>query len=211
MFLEKLDQDLSCLLILIIWASQLVSWFVLSTHFPKREKQLLCAVKMRMEAYAFLKPKVHDACKDEIISIDVDDCTNLSVGGHEVLLGTLKKVEQKNGVLVTVIVFLLAVLLASHFSRSPENEPNFSLVITLASLFFPTWWAFRGIVQVDQKDFWTLVGTHKITSVAGKFLQRELIRDLMAKECAFRLAFFWTRLVLSIFLFLTVFHAVLDV
>ena len=122
----------------------------------------------RLESYAKMK--------GESEAPDVETTGLLSSGQHEVLLGTLKKVEAKNGTLFTALTFVAAAtvaLIASENGGIPK--PIISGFLFLQIPFF--WASLRGMKQVDQ---WSSDGKDVVE------MQAELKNDLLTKEVCFR-------------------------
>jgi len=149
--------------------------------FPRRKEDF----RRRMGAYAELKKgnetEASCQCKKETSCPGV-----LPPAAHEVLLGTLKKVEQKSAVNTTILVFALTIslviLLQPTLPSLPPQVKN--LVLTFVSLLIlPTFLAFRGTYQLDQLDF---PGCSNNGFCLKKRMQDDLIKDLLEKERAFR-------------------------
>lgn len=139
----------------------------------------------RMESYALLKGGGNTYSPDFL----------LTPSGHEVLLGTLKKVEQKNAVLVGFLVFFFTIFATVVFSDSSGGDGPaaktgshydvyglFTVVLAVA-LLLPLYLAFQGIKQIDQSNYWDQM--YMSRRCAARQLQRSLMEDLLRKEKGF--------------------------
>ncbi|MBY6090749.1 hypothetical protein [Maritimibacter alkaliphilus] len=163
------------------------------------------ALKERLESLAKLKPAVGQCACRKPAELSSQQGTKLpaqqgracsssdfllSAGAHEVLLGTLKKVENKSSVLAALIVFAISVFgniafstdhnaseLFSQFGRSLALWAVFLLIIPLLA-------AFRGLRHLE-----TAHSLRKPDSDSmEKHLQESLMSDLIVKEALFRLS-----------------------
>ncbi len=140
------------------------------------------AVISRMEAYANLKRGGVDRTAGPFAS------ARLSADGFAVLLGTLKKIEQKSATLVAILIFLISALLTVVLGV--ELKPNGAIEesdlfrIAMSSfallLIFPLLHAFVGIRQIDQRDYASIKCCRPENS-----MEKQLIEDLLRKERAF--------------------------
>ena len=111
-------------------------------------------------------------------------CANLlSAGRHEVLLGTLKKFEQKSATLTTVLVFALAFFLSVAYEDGEWGGYGSLAVLFASVMIAPTYFAFGAMRQLDTWDCRREIVPDSLT--LPRFLQRSLIRDLIRKERAF--------------------------
>jgi hypothetical protein len=217
MLFANLDQCLATLFIVFVGVVQWVFWFGMSGNFPVRKSNLWGDVKLRMEGYASLKPP--SECKKCSTSTGVrpSGCALLSPLEHEVLLGTLKKVEQKNGILLTILIFSLTLLLGPLLESYPNDKTNvlpvvndganYILIVFVASFVAPLFVAFAGIVQLDQWNF-RLLSVKYCKQTSAENLQDALISDLMRKERAFCFSANCTKYSVIIFLVLVIVDAV---
>jgi len=118
------------------------------------------------------------------------------VTSHDILLGALKKVEQKNASLAVILVFVAASLVA--FSAGGFAAPNadkekalliLAFLLPLLPLFGAT------LMGMRQLDCYNLIGRPITRSV----LRTDLRLDLLEKEAAFRFAFVSTAILLVVF------------
>lgn len=121
---------------------------------------------------------------------------------HQILLGTLKKVELKNSVLLTVLIFLEAAAFGawgvSQFKY--PSSPEVAALLLAAFALFPSLLAgLRGIRQLDTFD---LRGRGTLSQFElQRVLRGDMMQDLEKKERLFRFASYSTKLTLS-FLFI---------
>ncbi|OUS04365.1 hypothetical protein A9Q96_15570 [Rhodobacterales bacterium 52_120_T64] len=143
----------------------------------------------RMTAYADLKS---NNCDDKCAH-KMNGSKLMSSGAHEVLLGTLKKVEAKNSALIAIIVFAVAILMGSILSDKPDLDDGLKklMVVFVTLLILPTLASFRGIRQIDQIDFPCRGIADEQNSKVR--LETHLLRDLIGKERAFRFALVTTK------------------
>ena len=168
----------------------------LARDFDSKDVASIDAIRLRMAAYAELKPALNTKNLTKRRAI-------LSADQHEVLLGTLKKVEHKNAILVTVTIFALSVLVAAQIGVGVSTQMKDVFTIFTFSFILPLCRAFSGFVQLDQRNFRRLEVT--TVSTAAWNLQRSLLIDLMRKEFAFRFAFISVRfLVIGLLLLMTI-------
>jgi hypothetical protein len=147
--------------------------FVWLKFYRAGTKEKVCS---RMEAYALLK-RGSDIC-------DVAENRCLSSGAHEVLLGTLKKVEQKSSVLTAIIVFSFGIFTSAVYDDAESYDMYGWLALTLGvGLCLPLFFSFIGIRQIDQTNFQYESGCERPQIATA--LQEALIVDLVSKERAF--------------------------
>jgi len=146
-------------------------------------------IKQRMEAYSRLKGKLETEPHCELchIKLKSEKCNSyeLTPGAHEVLLGTLKKIESKNAILLTILLFSLSLFSGAVLSANLNEEGVKNMAyLVMALLILPLLCSFRGIRQIDQSDF----PCKGISDQArdSKRLQSELMGDLISKERAFK-------------------------
>ena len=145
----------------------------------------------RLEGYARLKSP--DAKSDEIAAIS-----------HEVLLGTLKKVEGKSAVLTTILVFAIGIFINAAYGGSCGTEAAcrydaYGLLAAGAAalLVLPLYFAFLGIYHLDLYDMSHLCEGRRDELVDT--LRRGLMQDLLNKERGYRFSRNVTAAVLLIF------------
>lgn len=121
----------------------------------------------------------------------------LSRAEHQILLGTLKKVEQKAASLAAVLVFIAIAIVtvgATSMASTASGRVYYCLLVPLLPLFICVTFAFK---QVDNISF-----NRSDSRSDAEQLQKTLIDDLLQKEHCFRfslyctiayggLAFFW--------------------
>ncbi|MBC6437869.1 MAG: hypothetical protein GDA52_06990 [Rhodobacteraceae bacterium] len=179
---------------------------------PRHKNELRC----RMEAYAELNgcSEKENSCqcgKEPPCQCGKEpSCPGvLKPKTHEVLLGTLKKIEAKGAVNTTILVFALTIsvaILLTPSVHSLETEVQ-NLVLTFISLLIlPTWMAFRGTYQIDQLNF---PGCSGSGFCLKKRMQDDLIDDLLAKERAFRFTRNSTQVTIIGFLLIVVLDGIL--
>lgn len=113
----------------------------------------------------------------------------LDEDGHRILLGTLKKVEQKNSVLVTILVFLESAFLASLFVDVDDHECAATLLKYCAIGAFPALLA--SLVGIRHLDVSHIRDRMDLPLGAiSHALQQDLITDLLRKEFVFKLAWY---------------------
>jgi hypothetical protein len=152
----------------------------------------------RLEGYALLK-----GVSCEGVPQNGDQKRPLTSTGHEVLLGTLKKIEAKNVALISLAAILVALIaLISTLNKSI----NFQLFLVVVAILMvvPVWQLFRGIRQIDQHDFEICCRDEVAIRCISVQLQLALIDDLLCKERAFRFAKFWISLLALLVLLLLV-------
>ena len=103
---------------------------------------------------------------------------------HEVLLGTLKKVEAKNAALFQAFTFIAAGNLALISSESYAQIREYLVSILVLSLPF-FWASLQGMKQVDQLD----MPTTSDSEALAKEMQDALKRDLLVKEASYDFAY----------------------
>jgi hypothetical protein len=131
-------------------------------------------LKERMLGYAKLKAKC--ACQ-------IESCPNslLPYCAHEVLLGTLKKVETKSATMTTILVFALSAFVAIAFQDGSYSCYGSVIVIVASLLILPLFFAFSGIRQLDSINI-----ANTPAEDLPQRLQSDLLRDLRKKERGFR-------------------------
>ncbi|WP_420343144.1 hypothetical protein [Paenirhodobacter sp.] len=149
-------------------------------------------LKPRMEAYASLSNRDVTGPKD-------DDKIILNAEAHQILLGTLKKVEAKSATLASVVVFALGFSLASIVAimvagsgagtvppatATPQNLLLFAFSVSAFIMLLPLCWSLKGIRQIDQHDFVKLKESDP--NVRASAMQDALMEDLLKKERMFR-------------------------
>lgn len=177
---------------IVVLVAELVVWLCISGDYPRERGAARKGVLLRIKGYAILKK---EGCK----SVNQIYEGILPAGEHEVVLGTLKKVEQKNAVLVSILIFALAVLVSLSYSESLSASQQCFFVVLLTGLIPPFCVAFSGFVQLDQRDF-RLMCVRSDEKVAASRLQDALLSDLMRKEHAFRFSFWCVRALVVVFL-----------
>jgi hypothetical protein len=147
------------------------------------------SLEERLKGYASLSaggPKICEPSASEV---------------HQILLGTLKKVEFKNSILLTVLIFLEAAALAAWSDQSfrePESVQMSAMLLAAFGLFPSLIAGLLGIRQLDTQDL-------RGRGISNHFeLQEQLRSDLMAdlerKERLFRFSQYSTMVALC-FLF----------
>ena len=128
----------------------------------------------------------------------------LTSGAHEVLLGTLKKVEAKSAALTSVIVFSLTIFIGSIVASGTYDNFDRLLAILATCLILPLIFSFRGIYQLDQSDFRKTTDYDSDPKRVSKALQGKLMDDLISKERSFRFSRKVTMFSISILLLILV-------
>jgi hypothetical protein len=111
----------------------------------------------------------------------------LSSASHKILLGVLKKIETKNAVTLAVIIFLLGGLL-SIFSAVKETD-GFLVLFYLFIVGFlagPLLAGIDGAGHLGQPKYVRLAN-RCCECCRAKDLQKQLLKDLVAKEYAFQI------------------------
>ncbi|MPL71191.1 hypothetical protein SDC9_16964 [bioreactor metagenome] len=143
-------------------------------YFPCNRESLI----QRLEAYALLKAAT--TCEP-----DGEGHYQLTAGGHEVLLGTLKKIEAKSAVLSTILVFAIGAFLAYGFSGGDDHVSKKMFAAgVIVLLLLPLGFSFVGIRHLD------VVTISDAGELSGQCLasrlQTDLVKDLSLKEYGFR-------------------------
>ena len=146
-------------------------WIGISGDFPVRKDHRWNQLRLRLRGYAKLTAVSGGQG-------GLSDFGYLSKDPHEILLGTLKKVEQKNAVLVTIIVFALSVMAGSLLAPGDYTKYDYVITVFVASLIPPLFFSFQGIRQLDQRNFRHLQ-VKASEEIAAKLLQDALVSDLM--------------------------------
>ncbi|CUH83513.1 hypothetical protein [Thalassovita mediterranea] len=209
--IESLPYCVFGVAVVVTVVAQLVLWFRYSCG--GKVALNVTALKERVETYAALKKGKGTLSEDHT----VDNSELLSAGGHEVLLGTLKKVETKSAALSTIIVFAMGAFLTVVFSDSGavacssgsnSCEPNgydaygLLTVVAALNLLAPLYHAFVGIGHLDTFD--SRVGVDQGKALGAKEMQLNLMSDLLKKERGYR----FSKLV-SAFVILTYFFVLI--
>lgn len=162
------------------------------------------SLRSRLEAYSILK--VSETPK----RVAKPESEMLEQGAHDVLLGTLKKIETKSAVLTTIIVFALGIMINAAYSDGDSYDGYGLLAVALAAhLVFPLYFSFVGIRQLDQRHFEPLRSQDE--EKVAVLLQRALMGDLLQKERAFRFSWIVSSAALICFVVIIVVDAVFSV
>ncbi len=149
-------------------------------------------IRKRLQAYAMISNGQRDFERSERTG-------TLTVKEHAILLGILKKIEQKSAVLSTIIVFIMAAFL-SGFYQSNGHEVERSILGWAAGCIFPAFLAaFVGIRHIDLGH--TYGRWFSSTEEHARFIQRQLIDDLVRKECCYKFSWYLVLIVCSLLFF----------
>jgi len=193
------DDDVFIGAVLFILMLEALYCFCRCWPFPHHGCQR--ALRKRMCAYALLK---ENTCNSQ-----PKCCDRLSPLAHEVLLGTLKKVEQKS--LGLNVFLVLALTVGANVALNHKfggNDIERLVLLLLTALLLPLFSSFRGLVQIDQADFIDKGDNQKEIEPAADSLQRQLLDDLMGKEQAFRFSLNTTKWSVSIFFFVVLAYTI---
>lgn len=166
-----------------------LSWSFLNCGLSQARRD----VRTRLNAYARLKPRVQPASA----RYRSHSASLLSAGAHEVLLGTLKKVEAKNASLATILVFVASifanpvVVFTKHDGLSEFQGLFFKFALIpmgplVAVLIAASVWGMR---QIDNSAFYHLWDRRTFSGPITEKLQSDLIDDLIFKERLFKVCF----------------------
>lgn len=147
-----------------------IYWYWLEDHGARNEAIL----RRRLVGYAELGSLSDEARPQR---------RPLTRAQHQILLGTLKKVEQKAASLAAILVFIAIAIVtvgASDMTDLCKGLVYYCLLIPLLPLFIALAFAFW------QKDNLSFVGTGDRSD--AEQLQNTLISDLLQKEHCFRFA-----------------------
>ena len=164
--------------------------FLLDRYFKMKD---LLLISKRLIGYSYLAGNTS--------SFDCDSQI-LKPGPHSILLGTLKKIEQKNSNVSVFIIFAFAVIFTVISSAPIELSPmkGFS-VILMIGLMLPLLSALIGFRQLDNFNLdLTLAPTDKLLMHQ---LQQKLMQDLLLKEICFRFSFHSTQLLITLYLLIS--------
>lgn len=167
-------------------------------------------LRSRLDGYARLKMDKEDQ-KDPK---GVEGC--LSPSAHEVLLGTIKKVEAKSSALSTVIIFALATFTAVVFGggcSEPEKCSacdNYGLIAASAAalLVLPLYFSLVGMRHLDL--ICNRSGSNDACYLEPYEMQKALMEDLLKKEKGYRFSWLVTQWVVILFVLVLVSDAFLS-
>ncbi len=149
------------------------------------------AVTIRMKAYGHLDHTKRRNCS----GASCDDACCLTDEGYAALLGTLKKVEQKNASLVTVLVFAHAAFLSGLFASGGLPAKDQLMLIASALLLLPLAGAIFGMKQLDSWDI-GFSSTRMHQEQIKEELKRDMLKSLSIKELLFR--FEWKSTIITV-------------
>jgi hypothetical protein len=113
----------------------------------------------------------------------------LSTEEHAILLGILKKIEQKSSILTTIIVFLQSAFLAAYFQEGLIWTTEDRIIAWAAACIFPAFVAaFFGMRHIDLGH--TSSESFSTTLEHSEYLQLSLIEDLIQKERWFKFSWY---------------------
>ena len=140
------------------------------------------ALNRRIEYYASLKGAP---------VASTENASRLDEVAHEVLLGTLKKVEAKNASLTTLWVFLITSMLLLATSEALKEVAYIKeLMSALIFVAFPFLLSsLAGMKQLDQIDANRILTSTCSARDAALRMQNQLKRSLIAKETDFRFSY----------------------
>jgi hypothetical protein len=192
-----LQEHLWCLALAVLLV-QFLYWFAVSQNSPASLETLA----KRMRGYAILKANGKECCSNsKKPEAYLGDDPRNDYRLFEVLLGTLKKVEQKNSVLTGVLIVAISLAAAGLSSAGDGSATNRGLLtLLLISLGAPLWLSFSGIRQVDQRDFQR--HAWRKDDVVLDRLYRDLAEDLLAKERDFRFSKWSVQISFTLFIIL---------
>lgn len=134
----------------------------------------------RLKAYAYLKSDKAVSFKAARKPISV-----LSAEEHEILLGVLKKVEAKNGTMVTFWALITSGLIAFMVSSFSDREVFGVSAVLFVGLIPFLVAALRGTRQIDNFSS-PFTGRLKVDKHTPAEMQKELLDDVLMKEnCLF--------------------------
>ena len=138
-------------------------------------------VKIRMDCYADLL-----GLNDNVNSFTPSGAI-LSVGQHKILLGTLKKIEAKNGVLGAVNAAFLTLVVAyvTAFRASLDQREEMLLVVVAGLLVSNIILRVDGNSHLGQGRFRKIRKSSLFAVSLRKKMQEDLIKNLVEKEAYF--------------------------
>lgn len=195
-----------CLIVIIVFAAE-IGWLAMAScsrilSCNRTQENLV----NRLEAYACLKQERRSGapCNRAYYASEYA----LLPGGHEVLLGTLKKIESKSAVLSAILVFAIGAFLTYGFAGGDDDEnirKSFASGVTFL-LLFPLWFSFVGIRHLDSRSI-SDIGSEPRKKLALR-LQTDLMKDLLLKEYGFRFSLNASGVVIIFAIFVIVLDAV---
>jgi hypothetical protein len=169
----------------LIGAAGIALWVIALGKTQKiRDPNTMGQLKCRLSGYAVLKSADSQECGP--------DAVHLPACQHEVLLGTLKKVETKNAALIQAwALFLTATvgLAAVSLSNVDASESGYFRLVLLTLVFLALPFLFaalRGMKQLDQYSFRRLRCGGSLEGQLPVRMQDGLLQDLLVKEACFR-------------------------
>lgn len=191
-----------------------VVWCTIRGKCKLKEKRYLSLLKERLDFYSMLLNENPNPANDSEITKYLEYAPVrpiLGSGSHKILLGVLKKVETKNGVVLAVTILLLGGMISISTTVMNSSELlQATYLFIVGFLVGPLVSAIDGAGHLGQPRYISLVerSCSKSIRTAQKCrmrdMQKELLVDLVSKEYAFQVKV-WTSglsiLMVVIFLF----------
>lgn len=174
---------LACAITIFFWTSLLVWRFVRLTGCHDK----MSVLRKRLRDYAVMKDRNQLTSSCQISNINL----LLSPGEHEILLGILKKVEAKNGVLATIwSLFFAGIITAAsagfYLETQSEAATNAKAFAATSSLFIIMGIPFlvASIIGTRQIDNFLVGSWQNVRDVrkSSILLQDALMKDALLKE-----------------------------
>ncbi|MCF6433069.1 hypothetical protein, partial [Leisingera sp. MMG026] len=154
-----------------VWGTQLCFWLVSHFRWSRKEFALFVTAR-RLNAYSELEPREIDRFDYEAVG-----SFGLHRHGFQRLLGTLKKVEQKNAVALTILGFFLAAFLTVSFEAGPWTPHGLLVLLMGSTLVLPLYSSFRGVRHLDTFSRYSAAASKRAI-----LLQRETLPGVLSDE-----------------------------
>lgn len=202
----------TAILVCVLWPHLFnTTWYRKMCGFRRKP---LDTIDLRLKSYAILAERTKHSTTDDTAK---NQPTNPKIPKDKqyvpsradkfaILLGSLKKIEGKNAILLTVIVFFETLLFAAQPDKSSEQNsvPKFQLEsceLTVLALFLAPA-LFAALIGNRHLDNFHLLW-HKKTD-CEEVLYKALQNDLLLKERLFKIAW-WTTFVTAAYFFGSIF------